>query len=39
MPAAVLKPGRNEITVLELHATTAPTVRLLGAPACGGTEE
>ncbi|MFD4562270.1 hypothetical protein ACFWP5_49595 [Streptomyces sp. NPDC058469] len=39
VPAPVLRPGRNEITVLELHTTIKPTVDLRDAPDLGPTEE
>ncbi|MDH6140214.1 MULTISPECIES: glycoside hydrolase family 35 protein [Kitasatospora] len=39
VPAPVLRPGRNEVTVLELHSPAAPTVRLLDTPALGSGEE
>ncbi|MFF3392785.1 beta-galactosidase [Streptomyces sp. NPDC002669] len=35
VPAPVLRPGRNEITVLELHATTTRTVELRDRPGLG----
>ncbi|MFF8616366.1 beta-galactosidase [Streptomyces sp. NPDC015350] len=35
IPAPVLRPGRNEITVLELHATTTRTVELRDRPGLG----
>ncbi|MER8182368.1 beta-galactosidase [Kitasatospora sp. NPDC094015] len=39
VPAPVLRAGRNEITVLELHATTTPTVELRPAPDLGPIED
>ncbi|MEV6759693.1 glycoside hydrolase family 35 protein [Streptomyces sp. NPDC051105] len=39
VPAPVLRPGRNEITVLELHATTRRIVDLRDTPDLGPTEE
>ncbi|WP_371494259.1 beta-galactosidase [Kitasatospora sp. NBC_00374] len=40
LPGAVLRPGSNEITVLELHAAhAARTVELRGTPDLGPTEE
>ncbi|WP_030231133.1 glycoside hydrolase family 35 protein [Streptomyces sp. NRRL S-350] len=40
LPGPVLRPGRNEITVLELHAApTARTVDLRAAPDLGPTED
>jgi beta-galactosidase len=39
VPAPVLRPGRNEITVLELHATTRHTIDLRDAPDLGRTED
>jgi beta-galactosidase len=39
VPAPVLRPGRNEITVLELHATIKRTVDLRDTPDLGPTEE
>lgn len=38
VPAPVLRPGRNEITVLELHAATTGTVDLRDTPDLGPTE-
>ncbi|WP_033354938.1 glycoside hydrolase family 35 protein [Kitasatospora aureofaciens] len=35
VPAPVLRPGRNEITVLELHATTTRTVEFRGTADLG----
>ncbi|MFF4081744.1 beta-galactosidase [Streptomyces sp. NPDC001777] len=35
VPAPVLRPGRNEVTVLELHATTTRTVELRDRPGLG----
>jgi beta-galactosidase len=39
VPAPVVRPGRNEITVLELHAAAGHSVDLLDAPDLGPTEE
>ncbi|MGO4458138.1 beta-galactosidase family protein [Streptomyces sp. M-16] len=39
VPAPVLRAGRNEITVLELHASTTRTVELRDHPDLGPTEE
>ncbi|MEU2236275.1 glycoside hydrolase family 35 protein [Streptomyces vietnamensis] len=39
VPAPVLRPGRNEITVLELHATTTRTVELRDRPDLGPAED
>ncbi|WP_371680820.1 beta-galactosidase [Streptomyces sp. NBC_01276] len=39
VPAPVLRAGRNEITVLELHASTTATVELRDHPDLGPTEE
>ncbi|AUY48264.1 beta-galactosidase [Streptomyces sp. CB01881] len=39
VPAPVLKAGRNEITVLELHGSTTRTVELRGTPDLGPTED
>ncbi|MEU5216876.1 beta-galactosidase [Streptomyces sp. NPDC020807] len=39
VPAPALRPGRNEITVLELHATTTPTVELRDRADLGPTED
>ncbi|WP_420310447.1 glycoside hydrolase family 35 protein [Streptomyces sp. YS-B37] len=39
IPAPALRPGRNEITVLELHATTRRSVDLRDTPDLGPTEE
>ncbi|MFD8783382.1 glycoside hydrolase family 35 protein [Kitasatospora sp. NPDC059599] len=39
VPAPVLRRGGNEITVLELHASTTPTVRLRDRPDLGPTED
>ncbi|MEU9157332.1 glycoside hydrolase family 35 protein [Streptomyces sp. NPDC048417] len=39
VPAPVLRPGRNEITVLEIHATTRRSVDLRDTPDLGPTEE
>jgi beta-galactosidase len=39
VPAPALRPGRNEITVLELHATTTRTVELRDRPDLGPTED
>ncbi|MFB0627461.1 glycoside hydrolase family 35 protein [Streptomyces sp. AB3(2024)] len=39
VPAPVLRAGRNEITVLELHASTTRTVTLRDHPDLGPTEE
>ncbi|MFI8435246.1 beta-galactosidase family protein [Streptomyces sp. NPDC079020] len=39
VPAPVLRPGRNEITVLELHACATRTVELRDRPDLGETEE
>ncbi|WHT16377.1 beta-galactosidase [Crossiella sp. CA-258035] len=39
VPAPVLRPGRNEIVVLELHATRAPVVALREHPDLGELEE
>ncbi|MFE3764837.1 glycoside hydrolase family 35 protein [Streptomyces sp. NPDC059104] len=39
VPAPVLRAGRNEITVLELHASTTRTVALRDHPDLGPTEE
>ncbi|WP_030753161.1 beta-galactosidase [Streptomyces griseus] len=39
VPAPVLRPGRNEITVLELHAATTRTVELRARPDLGPTED
>lgn len=39
VPAPVLRPGRNEVTVLELHATATRTVDLRERPDLGATQE
>ncbi|MEU3072689.1 glycoside hydrolase family 35 protein [Streptomyces laurentii] len=39
VPAPALRPGRNEITVLELHATTTRTVELRDRPDLGPAED
>ncbi|MFB6518779.1 beta-galactosidase family protein [Streptomyces sp. NPDC056401] len=39
VPAPVLRAGRNEITVLELHASATRTVELRGRPDLGRTED
>ncbi|MFI8459508.1 glycoside hydrolase family 35 protein [Kitasatospora sp. NPDC085464] len=39
VPAPVLRPGPNEITVLELHATAARTVELCDRPDLGPTQD
>ncbi|MEU6619804.1 beta-galactosidase family protein [Streptomyces litmocidini] len=39
VPAPALRPGRNEITVLELHATTTRTVELRDRPDLGTAED
>jgi beta-galactosidase len=39
VPAPVLRPGRNEITVLELHATATRTVELRDRPDLGPAED
>ncbi|MGW3014399.1 beta-galactosidase, partial [Streptomyces sp. NPDC001219] len=39
VPAPVLRAGRNEITVLELHASTTRTVELRDRPDLGPTED
>lgn len=39
IPGPVLKAGRNEITVLELHASTTRTVELPGTPDLGPSED
>ncbi|MFI6849179.1 beta-galactosidase [Kitasatospora sp. NBC_00085] len=39
VPAPVLKAGRNEITVLELHGSTTRTVELRGTPDLGPNED
>ncbi|GAA1938993.1 glycoside hydrolase family 35 protein [Kitasatospora viridis] len=39
VPAPVLRAGRNEITVLELHAATTPWVELRDRPDLGPTED
>ncbi|MEV8624542.1 beta-galactosidase [Streptomyces sp. NPDC051079] len=39
VPAPVLRTGENELTVLELHASTGRHVRLSDTPALGATEE
>lgn len=39
VPAPILKAGRNEITVLELHGSTTPTVELRGTPDLGPIED
>ncbi|MFE0464068.1 beta-galactosidase [Kitasatospora sp. NPDC058965] len=39
VPAPVLRPGRNEITVLELHAATTAWVELRDRPDLGPTED
>ncbi|MFF0753078.1 beta-galactosidase family protein [Streptomyces sp. NPDC004267] len=39
VPAPVLRPGRNEITVLELHAATTRTVELRDRPDLGPSQE
>jgi beta-galactosidase len=39
VPAPVLRAGRNEITVLELHASTTRTVKLGGTPGLGPVED
>ncbi|MFI6599358.1 beta-galactosidase [Nonomuraea sp. NPDC050536] len=39
VPAPVLKAGRNEITVLELHASTTRTVELRDTPDLGARED
>ncbi len=37
VPAPILHPGDNEITILELHTVTTPTVHLVPAPDLGPT--
>ncbi|MFD4320833.1 beta-galactosidase family protein [Streptomyces sp. NPDC058548] len=39
VPAPVLRAGRNEVTVLELHGSTTRTVRFSGSPDLGPVEE
>ena len=39
VPGPVLRPGRNELTVLELHASATREVRLRDTPDLGATEE
>ncbi|MFG2334926.1 beta-galactosidase [Streptomyces sp. NPDC048604] len=39
VPAPVLRAGRNEITVLELHGSTGRTVELRGTPDLGPAED
>ncbi|AUG75854.1 beta-galactosidase [Kitasatospora sp. MMS16-BH015] len=39
LPGPALRPGRNELTVLELHATASPTVELRDRPDLGPTQE
>ncbi|MGW5777523.1 beta-galactosidase [Streptomyces sp. NPDC003863] len=39
VPAPALRPGRNDITVLELHATTTRTVELRDRPDLGPAED
>lgn len=39
VPGPVLRPGANEITVLELHATATRRVHLRDTPGLGATEE
>ncbi|MCX4782564.1 glycoside hydrolase family 35 protein [Streptomyces sp. NBC_01264] len=39
VPAPVLRAGRNEITVLELHASATRTVELRDRPDLGGSED
>ncbi|WP_393053032.1 beta-galactosidase [Streptomyces sp. LN549] len=39
VPAPVLRAGRNEITVLELHSSTTHTVELRGTPGLGPVED
>ncbi|MGW4161841.1 beta-galactosidase [Streptomyces sp. NPDC004788] len=39
IPAPALRPGRNEITVLELHATVTRSVELRDRPDLGPTQE
>ncbi|MFF0473869.1 beta-galactosidase family protein [Streptomyces sp. NPDC004284] len=39
VPAPVLRPGVNEVTVLELHASATRRVHLRDTPALGATEE
>ncbi|MFJ8011449.1 beta-galactosidase family protein [Streptomyces sp. NPDC096339] len=39
VPAPVLRPGRNEITVLELHASSVRTVELRDRPDPGPTQD
>ncbi|WP_367128685.1 beta-galactosidase family protein [Saccharothrix sp. HUAS TT1] len=38
VPAPVLRPGANDVTVLELHATRRPVVALVAEPDLGPTE-
>jgi beta-galactosidase len=39
VPRPVLRPGANEITVLELHAAARPVVALVDTPDLGPEEE
>ncbi|MER5635511.1 beta-galactosidase [Kitasatospora sp. NPDC002227] len=39
LPAPVLRPGRNELTVLELHTATTRTVELRDRPDLGATQD
>ncbi|MGW6392973.1 hypothetical protein ACWFR1_21255 [Streptomyces sp. NPDC055103] len=39
VPAPVLRPGANDVTVLELHAAATRHVHLRDTPAPGATEE